>query len=98
MKKVTEFVGEVSEEEIETEIDANVRVSKLASFKKINWNTVIPRFTRLLWQPQNRVNRKSRYTSHSVDKKIVKKICTKLKFYTIKPCYTNLFGQDQKTA
>ena len=38
MKKVTEFVGEVSEEEIETEIDANVRVSRLASFKKINWN------------------------------------------------------------
>jgi len=38
LKKVTEFVGEVSEEEIETEIDANVRVSRIASFKKINWN------------------------------------------------------------
>ena len=31
--------------------------------------TVIPRFTRLLWQPKNRVNRISRYTSHSIDKK-----------------------------
>ena len=29
--------------------------------------TVIPRFTRLLWQPRNRVNRNSRYTSHSID-------------------------------
>ena len=35
--------------------------------------TVIPRFTRLLWQPKNRVNRKSRYTSHSIEEKIVKK-------------------------
>ena len=35
--------------------------------------TVIPRFTRLLWQPKNRVNRNSRYTSHSIDKKCLKK-------------------------
>ena len=38
MKKVSEFVQAVSEEEIETEIDANLRVSKLVRFKKINWN------------------------------------------------------------
>ena len=36
-------------------------------------DTVIPRFTRLLWQPKNRVNRKSHYTSHSIEEKIVKK-------------------------
>ena len=39
----------------------------------INLCTVIPRFTRLLWQPKNRVNRNSRYTSHSIDKKCLKK-------------------------
>jgi carbonic anhydrase len=38
LKKVSEFVQAVSEEEIETEIDANLRVSKLVRFKKINWN------------------------------------------------------------
>ena len=38
MKKVSEFVQAVSEEEIETEIDANLRISKLVRFKKINWN------------------------------------------------------------
>ena len=45
--------------------------------------TVIPWFTRLLWQPKNRVNRNSCYTSHSIDKiifKNVKKISIKL-FY-----------------
>ena len=36
-------------------------------------NTVIPRFTRLLWQPKNRVNRNSCYTSHSIEKKCFKK-------------------------
>ena len=61
-------------------------------------NTVIPRFTRLLWQPKNRVNRKSRYTSHSIEEKIVKKISITLTFYTIKCPYTNLFRQGQKTA
>ena len=64
----------------------------------IKSGTVIPRFTRLLWQPKNRVNRKSRYTSHSIEEKIVKKISITLTFYTIKCPYTNLFRQGQKTA
>ena len=38
LKKVSEFVQAVSEEEIDTEIEANLRVGKIASFKKINWN------------------------------------------------------------
>ena len=36
-------------------------------------HTVLPRFTRLPWQIKNRVNQNSRYTSHSMDKIIVKK-------------------------
>ena len=32
--------------------------------------TVIPWFTRLPWQPKNRVNLNLRYTNHSIDKKI----------------------------
>ena len=59
-------------------------------------NTVIP--PRLLWQPKNRVNRKSCYKSHSVEEKIVKKISITLTFYTMKCPYTNLFRQGQKTA
>ena len=35
--------------------------------------TVLPRFTRLPWQIKNRVNQKSRYTSHSMDKIIFQK-------------------------
>ena len=62
--------------------------------------TVIPRFTRLLWQAKNRVIQNSRYTSPSIEKKMflknVKKISTKLMIYTIKPCYANFFGQGQK--
>merc|ERR1719266_1971872 len=38
LKKVSEFVQAVSEEEIDTEIEANLRVGHIASFKKINWN------------------------------------------------------------
>ena len=34
----------------------------------------------------------------SIGKKIVKKISIMLKFYTIKPCYTNFFEQGLKTA
>ena len=45
--------------------------------------TVIPRFTRLLWQPKNRVNRKSRYTSHSIEEKN----CQKNFYYTDILCY-----------
>ena len=40
-----------------------------------NNDTVIPWFTRLLWQPENRVNQKSCYTSHSIK---VKKLSKKL--------------------
>ena len=39
--------------------------------------TVLPWFTRLLWQIKNRVNQNSRYTSHSMDKIIVKKMSKK---------------------
>ena len=39
----------------------------------INLYTVIPRFTRLLWQPKNRVNQNCPYTSHSIDKKCLRK-------------------------
>ena len=35
--------------------------------------TVIPRLTRLEWQPKNRVKRNSRYASLCIAKKIVKK-------------------------
>ena len=59
---------------------------------------VIPRLTRLEWQPKNRVKRNSRYASQCIAKKIVKKICITRKFYTIKSCYANFFGQAQKTA
>ena len=45
----------------------------------IKSGTVIPRFTRLLWQPKNRVNRKSRYTSHSIEEKN----CQKNFYYTV---------------
>ena len=38
-----------------------------------NSYTVLPRFTRLPWHIKNRVNQNSRYTSHSMDKIIVKK-------------------------
>ena len=62
------------------------------------YNTVIPRLTRLEWQPKNRVKRNSRYVSQCIAKKIVKKICITRKFYTIKSCYANFFGQAQKTA
>ena len=31
-------------------------------------------------------------------KKLSKKISIKLKFYTLKPCYTNFFEQGLKTA
>ena len=72
--------------------------SMLLKLKKTKQFTVIPWFTRLLWQPKNRVNQISRYTSHSIDKKIVKKTSIKLKFYTTKPCDTNLFEQGLKTA
>ena len=60
--------------------------------------TGIPRLTRFLWQPKNRVRRNSRYASQSIEKKIVKKICITRKSYTIKSCYANFFGQAQKTA
>ena len=40
-------------------------------------NTVLPRFTRLLWQIKNRVNQNSRYTSPSMDKMIVQKMSKK---------------------
>ena len=36
-------------------------------------STVIPRFTRLPWQPKNRVNQNCPYRSHSIDKKLSKK-------------------------
>ena len=42
-----------------------------------NQNTVLPRFTRLLWQIKNRVNQNSRYTSLSMDKMIVQKMSKK---------------------
>ena len=45
--------------------------SMLLKLKKTKQFTVIPWFTRLLWQPKIRVNRNSRYTSYSIDKKIV---------------------------
>ena len=38
LKKVSEFVQAVSEEESDTEIEANLRIGKNGSFKKINWN------------------------------------------------------------
>ena len=38
---------------------------------------VIPRFTRLLWQPKNRVNQNCPYTSHSIDKRMFKKMSKK---------------------
>ena len=40
-------------------------------------NTVLPRFTQLPWQIKNRVNQNSHYTSHSMDKIIVKKMSKK---------------------
>ena len=60
--------------------------------------TVIPQFTRLPWQAKNCVNQNSRHTNHSIDKKIVKNFFIKLKFNTIKPCYTNFFEQGLKTS
>ena len=39
--------------------------------------TVLPWFTRLLWQIKNRVNQNSRYTSPSMDKMIVQKMSKK---------------------
>ena len=49
-------------------------VEPIANFSIIGMsNTVILRFPRSLWQPKNRVNRNSRYTSHSIDKKCLKK-------------------------
>ena len=43
----------------------------------INGYTVLPRFTRLPWLIKNCVNQKPRYTSHSMDKVIVKKMSKK---------------------
>ena len=43
----------------------------------IFYSTVLPWFTRLLWQIKNRVNQNSHYTSHSMDKIIVKKMSKK---------------------
>ena len=71
---------------------------KVIFVKFLRQDTVIPWFTRLPWQPKNCVNQISRYTNHNTDKKIVKKICIKLKFTTIKPCYTNVFEQGLKTT
>ena len=50
--------------------------------------TVIPRFTRLPWQPKNRVNQNCPYRSHSIDKKIVQKMSKKflLSFYKTVLC------------
>ena len=42
----------------------------LNRLSKLVIHTVIPWFTRLLWQPKNRVNRKSCYTSHSIEKNL----------------------------
>ena len=52
------------------------------------WATVIPLFTRLPWQPKNRVNQNCPYRSHSIDKKIVKKMSKKflLSFYKTVLC------------
>ena len=44
-------------------------------------NTGIPRLTRFLWEPKNRVRRNSRYGSQSVEKNICKIAVPKL------PCY-----------
>ena len=77
---------------------SNFPIKLFYLIRKTYIRTVIPWFTRLLWQPKNRVNQKSRYTSHSIEEKIVKKISITLTFYTIKCPYTNLFRQGQKTA
>ena len=57
----------------------NQSVKKRIHLKEIyhQCSTVIPRFTRLPWQPKNRVNQISRYTSHSVGKMIVQKMSKK---------------------
>ena len=63
-------------------------------------DTVIPQFTHLPPCMATQKLRKSNFafTSHSIEKYIVKKISINLKFYTIKPCYTNFFEQGLRTA
>ena len=73
-------------------------ISLEAAFFKKGVLTVIPRFTRLLWQPKKRVNRNSRYTSHSIDKKClknVKKISIKLKLFVLMQIFLD---KDKKSS
>ena len=63
-------------------------------------STGIPRLTRFLWQPKNRVRWNSCYASLYYDLKkfwkILKNICIALYSISIKSCYENYFLQPQK--
>ena len=72
------------------------RTHRFKNFVKIH--TGIPRLTRFLWQPKNRVRQNRAMQVKVQKKKFVKKICITRKFYTVKSCYANFFRQAQKTA
>ena len=70
MEKSSEiFSEETYMEEIERQFNYSISIYVHAGDK----HTVIPRFTRLPWQPKNRVNQNCPYRSHSIDKKLSKK-------------------------
>ena len=52
---------------------------------------------RLLWQPNNRVNQNSRYTSHSIEKKLSQKLSNLNVLKTLlKYVWAHLWNQDRQ--